>query len=152
MRELGLLLWPVADCNLSNFLQQTQALYDRTFDTAETSNLPRTKYGSRTDFDLLWKISEIDIREAHVSAVTHSLIYIRSLQTLKTYFGCLATVLASLHQQNIQHRDLKLERAIETERPTAPTGFTGLTGLTHDRSVASDICQRALYIRALRHL
>lgn len=152
VHELGLILWPVADCNLSEYIHQTHTLFDRIRADADDA-LPRTGHELSIEYDLLWKIREnCSSQRPHAPNGSHELLYEASLSILKTYFGCLASALAYLHKQNIPHRDLSSTNVLLTSTGPRLTGF-GLYDGPHrpkQRAASNNVCT-ALQIRNEGH-
>jgi serine/threonine protein kinase len=106
--ELGLLMWPVAHCNLASFLEDIDYLGD------SICHLASGTLNSRPEFidSVLENLCPLFILEwASQSKADDmdflSYLYQRSIAFLYTRIGCVGEALAFLHQQDIRHKDLK---------------------------------------------
>ncbi|KAJ4377332.1 hypothetical protein N0V83_000157 [Neocucurbitaria cava] len=104
--ELGMLIWPVADCDLASFLQDLDYLGD-SFKQTTTSTISLDDLGSvmETLYPLVMgnqlpnkKDFSIKFRED---------LYYESLRFLTQCFGCIGEAVAYLHCHAIRHKDLK---------------------------------------------
>lgn len=106
--ELGLLIWPVAHCDLAVFLQEVDLLGQwiepepaggfkaRT----EDLDLAVESLSTMTGFRIPWSLKgTLEKSGAH--------LYEMSLGIIRSDFGCIANAVAWLHQQGIRHKDLK---------------------------------------------
>lgn len=92
---LGLLLWPVAVCELGTFLEDVDTLISDAF-TA----------GDRSDIDAQGLARRLDQLGMSTS---HSLEVIRqtALTRLKKSIGCISGAIAYLHRNGVRHKDIK---------------------------------------------
>jgi len=112
-RELGLIIWPVAQCDLARFLGCVDILRfcNHQGALAPRDNLRWALQAEEAIEDIAkvvgmpWEASMI----FQHSAMPHiSQIYVASLAYLPTIFGCLAQAVTHLHNdQMIRHKDLK---------------------------------------------
>jgi len=109
--ELGLLIWPVAQCDLSNYLDSMDTLL-ACVKTRQSGGVPHAREdedGTLEDIAKLvqmpWK-SNLDLQSPALHEMTQ--IYQASVGYLRARIGCLAEAVAYLHNdQQIRHKDLK---------------------------------------------
>jgi len=113
--QLGLLIWPVAQCDLSAYLGYLDTLQKSTvFRTANKHTVLLEIFHEEKDaLDEICRLLGISL-ETSTSDRCNSLeerlpeIYERSRRYLYTIFGCLASATAYLHNdQTIRHKDIK---------------------------------------------
>ncbi|KAH7397293.1 kinase-like domain-containing protein [Pyrenochaeta sp. MPI-SDFR-AT-0127] len=106
--ELGLLIWPVAHCDLAVFLQDVDLLGQWTEHEriegirtrTEDLDLAVESLSTMTGFRIPWSL-----KGALEKSGTR--LYEMSLGILRSNFGCITNAVAWLHQQGIRHKDLK---------------------------------------------
>lgn len=107
--EIGLLMWPVAPCDLHRFLQSLSTIVD-------ASKQTRISFEEDTldDLKLLSEVTGSDYKPGspHDSAVTFSReqcqnLIQKCLQYLQHSLGCLAKAMEHLHQECIRYRSMK---------------------------------------------
>lgn len=113
--ELGLLIWPVACCDLSALLLDVDSLGSWIVDTAG-STLQPTPQDDEEDvlcaIETLLKLDPHSIAETDAEAVLSSTaackqLYDQVLCRLGKSIGCIAQAVKWLHDRRIQHKDLK---------------------------------------------
>jgi serine/threonine protein kinase len=88
---LGLLLWPVAVCDLGTFMDDADTLlYGEGTTDAERQAISR-------------RLDSLGIGSAQSSAPMREAIVVR----LKQSIGCISSAIAYLHSQSIRHKDIK---------------------------------------------
>jgi hypothetical protein len=107
--ELGLLIWPVARCDLAVFLQDVDSLGQWIEQASRGSPITESVDLDSAVIESLSAITGIDGPWTSKSALdknaTH--LYELSLGTLRSRLGCIANAVAWIHQQGIRHKDLK---------------------------------------------
>lgn len=98
---LGLVMSPVADTDLAAFLEQTSVYVRAALPENAESSMIRLRYQARA---------------------------MEMCSTLQTYFGCLATALAYLHDRSIRHKDIKPQNILVDKGNVLLTDF----GLSRD--------------------
>jgi serine/threonine protein kinase len=106
--ELGLLMWPVAHCNLASFLEDMDYLGD------SICNPTSGTLTSHPEFieSVLENLCPLLMPESTSQSEADDMgflfyLYLRSSAFLCTRIGCIGEALAFLHQQDIRHKDLK---------------------------------------------
>jgi serine/threonine protein kinase len=107
--ELGIVIWPVAHCDLSHFLQELSVLANW------VDGLPSDDEDLNSAIETLSAISIPTLRDfftdnkhLYIKHFYISYLYNVSLQRLATFFGCIANAVAWLHNEaHVRHRDLK---------------------------------------------
>jgi serine/threonine protein kinase len=114
--ELGLLIWPVAQCDLARYLGYVDILRsciarNKTHDQQDTSvcELQADEEETLEEVAKLVRLPwEASLALQQSALYDISRIYQASLEYLRTIFGCLAQAIAHLHNdQMIRHKDLK---------------------------------------------
>jgi serine/threonine protein kinase len=98
--ELGLLIWPVAHCDLAAFLHD--------LDTMEEWSLHETSESQETIASTLETLSHLlhlDLEPTSEKFVER--VYVAATSRLKRCYGCIAEAIAYLHDHDIRHKDLK---------------------------------------------
>ena len=107
--ELGLLIWPVARCDLAIFLQDADALGQWIKRRSTGIDAPKSEDVDPTVIETLATVTGVD--KSWDSEITFAQLALNlhesSLGILHSSFGCIANAVAWLHQQNIRHKDLK---------------------------------------------
>jgi len=98
---LGLLLWPVATCDLATLLEDVDWLFKR--ESVENGDLPElSKRRAEPDADRETRLRALGVltqdREIDSDPARH---------LLKQTIGCIASAVAYLHASNVKHKDLK---------------------------------------------
>lgn len=84
-RYLGLLLWPVAICDLHTFFEDVEAYWSKDVDDSQIARLKDLAYFT-------------DEEQSKLS---------NKAWPIYSQMGCLISVIAYLHSQKIRHKDLK---------------------------------------------
>ena len=108
--ELGLLIWPVASCDLASFLLEVDCLANWI-----AHKRASTPYTTREEEDAEYAIETLaDLSSYNETAdsTLHSLtqlnqLYTETLERLGTSIGCIAHAVQWLHDRKIRHKDLK---------------------------------------------
>lgn len=145
--QLGILVWPVAQCDLSRFLgcvdllrhiklridqsEQGDASWKLKLEEQETleeaAELTMLEWRDATDLS----------REELLSCITR--VYDASLHRLHTVFGCLAQAIAYLHNdQKIRHKDLKPSQVLLSSDGLWLTDFGWSTDISDLSNSASN--------------
>ena len=99
---LGLLLWPIATCDLATLLEDVEWLQRREW----------VAFGSSVELPENWDDDEVD-RQARLEALgvafRNPLFSVRNsaVTLLKQTIGCIVGAVAYLHSSGIKHKDLK---------------------------------------------
>lgn len=116
--ELGLLIWPVAQCDLAAYLQDVDVIRRKRLEGA----MPDQDYV--TACDMVRSLSKAD------STLDVEDILAEAQQILCQSFGCIASAVASLHEQGIRHKDLKPSQVLLSRNGLWLTDF----GCSNDMS------------------
>lgn len=88
---LGLLLWPVAACDLATFME-------------DVDNLLQGRAADNTDhLPMLHRLKQLDID----TSMDMQFIQASAIIRLKQKIGCTSSAIAYLHQNHIRHKDIK---------------------------------------------
>jgi serine/threonine protein kinase len=109
--ELGLLIWPVAHCDLSVLLSDLGALVEWLNRVAPTEILNHNINDIASPLELLSQLVELEISQDLIASeglwrYTIELV-LRVKLRLKRSLGCIAEAVAHIHQHGIRHKDLK---------------------------------------------
>ena len=96
--ELGIVVWPVARCDLSHFLQDLSILAQYKTDALPQNRTEELESACET-LNALCMVPQTNNRAR---------LYCVSLHKLSEYFGCIAGAVAFLHAEvQVRHKDLK---------------------------------------------
>jgi len=120
-RVIGILLWPVAICDLRTFLDDWNELTSKRPSAPGMWDFEIIKNTSQDVFDRLIFLNVID----NISAFTGSLLYGLKHGYCRIYeaFGCLSAALAYIHGQKVKHKDLKPSNILLTRDSIYITDF-----------------------------
>lgn len=104
--ELGMLIWPVAHCDLAHFLQDIDYLGDSFIESETTNTSPEDLESVIENLSMLISGKMPDEAQAHDTTYRQDL-YSEALDYLSQKFGCIGEAVAYLHHQGIRHKDLK---------------------------------------------
>lgn len=125
MYELGLLIWPAAKCNLSEFLLDIDALavyYDQKY----ISNKPNTLLSNEDQHSVLESLSTLLSLNFHGAIPPKqecANVYWSAMKRLKQSFGCIAEAIAYLHRNGFRHKDFKTSQVLLSSHGTWVTDF-----------------------------
>jgi serine/threonine protein kinase len=116
--ELGILVWPVAQCDLSAFLHDVDVAntwnaraFDAEFSLISDDELsPLANLDRVLDPSLIFHSmakSEVEGGGTHVHSLVLQWIYEAAIQRLFQSLGCIAEAVRYLHDHGIRHKDLK---------------------------------------------
>jgi serine/threonine protein kinase len=124
---LGLLLWPVATCDLASLLEDVDWLQKQ----VRLERLPVMLLENRTE--------QTDEREARLQALeipiegSTTLTRDSAVVLLRSRIGCIASAVAYIHESNIEHKDLKPSNILLSRNGlwlTAPRSLSQCQSLT----------------------
>jgi serine/threonine protein kinase len=105
--ELGLLMWPVAHCDLASFLEDVDFLGDWIYHLG-SETLTSSGDDLESVLDSLHPLMPASTLQAKADDLDSLLLlYSASMRYLYTKLGCIGEAVAYLHQQDIRHKDLK---------------------------------------------
>jgi len=120
---LYLLIWPVAQCNLSQFLDD--------IDNLRTGHSDRGDIIRRLEALELGDLSAVD-PNADASSAATALREACPLNYLQRLLGCITSAIAYCHRENIRHLDLKPSNILLTPSSVYLADF-GIARDVHDR-------------------
>lgn len=92
---LGLLLWPVAVCDLGTFLEDVDTLISKEFTAGDVSDI--------NSQNLARRLGQLGLMESHSLEATRW----AALTRLKKSVGCISGAIAYLHRNGVRHKDIK---------------------------------------------
>jgi serine/threonine protein kinase len=120
--ELGLLIWPVAHCDLSVLLNDLGTLAEWLNRVATMDILDHNIEDIASPLELLSQLAELEISQDLIASqglwlYTNELV-LRVKHRLLQSFGCIAKAVAHIHHHGIRHKDLKPSQIL-----LSPTGL-----------------------------
>lgn len=125
-RVIGVLLWPVAICDLGTLLDDLEAL--NTF--RKLTSLPHSKFVKEVGVDGFKRTVSLGIVASSGPDAQLYQVTIRGIRLIDQAFGCLTGALAYIHGQKIKHKDLKPSNILLTSDNIYITDFGTSTDLS----------------------
>jgi serine/threonine protein kinase len=121
-RVIGILLWPVAICDLGTFLDDWNELVGiEMYGPVSTSNMIVQKIG-QDGFARLKALNAINARPT-VMEIRHFYELKLGYRRIYEAFGCISAALAYIHGQKVKHKDLKPSNILLTRDNIYITDF-----------------------------
>jgi serine/threonine protein kinase len=122
--ELGLLIWPVARCDLAIFLQDIGCLRQWVYGHTHSSPDSETETNVVPDLETLSAVTGYHQSQYMNGPNSYtSKLHEASVGVLYSRFGCLASAVAWIHNQDIRHKDLKPSQVLLSQQGLWLTDF-----------------------------
>jgi serine/threonine protein kinase len=134
--KLGVLLWPVASCDLAIFLHDLDTLHDRVV-ASKDNRIHDTDHYLSTE--ALATLLDIELDPIWTDSITPVLEAAKT--RLASSFGCISKAIAYLHGHNIRHKDLKPSQILLSPRGLWLTDFgwsNDMSDFTHSATSDGD--------------
>ncbi|KAF2113256.1 kinase-like domain-containing protein [Lophiotrema nucula] len=144
-RTVGILLWPVAGCDLGVFLDDLDTLQPQ---TTRSYYYPGHRKYKRSFISL--HSDDLFLRFCDIHAITPDSDGIfeynidPAFDLLSSSFGCIASALAFLHGQGIKHKDLKPSNILLTTRERGTLYLTDFGSSTDSSQVTSSMTESGI--------
>jgi serine/threonine protein kinase len=118
LSKVGLLIWPVAQCNLKEYLENLDVVAKlETRLVAQPDHQGKTSWEEEAAFNTIYAVVSNDLALPHPSLSSHlhavTEVHELSQRRLYTTFGCLAEVIDWLHNvERVRHRDLNAKQIL----------------------------------------
>jgi serine/threonine protein kinase len=118
LSKVGLLIWPVAQCNLKEYLEELDVVAKlKTRLAAKPGHWGNTSWEEEAAFNAIYAVVSDDLPLPHPSLSSHlhavTELHESSQRRLYTTFGCLAEVIDWLHNvERVRHRDLNAKQIL----------------------------------------
>lgn len=134
-RFIGILMWPVAICDLGAFFDDLDPLWQLYLFRGRNGCVHRERIEQTIDAEAIARLETLKV--LHTNSSGQSTFFTAYLR-LDRSFGCLAGALAYLHDQKVKHKDLKPSNILLTVNNILITDFGTSTDFSADNVSVTD--------------